>query len=172
MEERTKAADNYATTFFTKQLMYPQKKTRRCINCRNAKQSPLQRISSQSQGEHAEGGTFNDLHPEPLPAPSAQTPPVRQLLEARPHMFRSSNRWYTRRQSAELGSKCARWRRTRRAGSSGAGRHSAPAGLRFRACGSAGADRASCAATQRLLPAVDRGQCRARQGASSSSGRK
>lgn len=96
MEERTKAADDYATTFFAnnlcKQLMYPQKKTRRCINWRNAKQSPLQRISSQPQGEHAEGGTFNDLHPEPLPAPSAQTPPVRQLLEARSHMFRSSNR--------------------------------------------------------------------------------
>ena len=162
MEERTKAADNYATTFFTKQLMYPQKKTRRCINCRNAKQSPLQRISSQSQGEHAEGGTFNDLHPEPLPAPSAQTPPVRQPLEAHPHMFRSSNRWYTRRQSAGLGSKCARRRRTRRAGSSGAGRRSVPAGLRFRACGSARADRANCAAAQRPLPAVDRGQCRAR----------
>lgn len=96
MEERTKAADDYATTFSTnnlcKQLMYPQKKTRRCINWRNAKQSPLQRISSQSQGEHAEGGTFNDLHPAPLPAPSAQTHPARQLLEARPHMFRSSNR--------------------------------------------------------------------------------
>lgn len=96
MEERTKAADDYATTFSTnnlcKQLMYPQKKTRRCINWRNAKQSPLQRISSQPQGEHAEGGTFNDLHPAPPPAPSAQTPPVRQLLEARSHMFRSSNR--------------------------------------------------------------------------------
>lgn len=25
MEERTKAADNYATTFFTKQLMYPER---------------------------------------------------------------------------------------------------------------------------------------------------
>lgn len=172
MEERTKAADNYATTFFTKQLMYPQKKTRRCINWRNAKQSPLQRISSQPQGEHAEGGTFNDLHPAPLPAPSAQTHPARQPLEAHPRMFRSSNRWYTRRQSAELGSKCARWRRTRRAGSSGAGRRSAPAGLRFRACGSARADRANCAAAQRPLPAVDRGQCRARQGASSSSGRR
>lgn len=96
MEERTKAADDYATTFFAnnlcKQLMYPQKKTRRCINWRNAKQSPLQRISSQSQGEHAEGGIFNDLHPELPPAPSAQTHPARQPLEARPHMFRSSNR--------------------------------------------------------------------------------
>ena len=96
MKEMTKAVDDYATTFSTnnlcKQLMYPQKKTRRCINWRNAKQSPLQRISSQPQGEHAEGGTFNDLHPEPLPAPSAQTHPARQPLEARPHMFRSSNR--------------------------------------------------------------------------------
>lgn len=92
MEERTKAADDYATTFFTKQLMYPRKKTRQCDNCRNAKQSPLQRISSQSQREHAEGGTFNDLHPALPQAPSAQTPPVRQLLEARPHMFRLSNR--------------------------------------------------------------------------------
>lgn len=55
MEERTKAADNYATTFFTKQLMYPQKKTRRCINCRNAKQSPLQRICPQSQGDTLKG---------------------------------------------------------------------------------------------------------------------
>lgn len=25
MEERTKAADDYATTFFTKQLMYPER---------------------------------------------------------------------------------------------------------------------------------------------------
>ena len=149
-----------------------QKKTRRCLNCRNAKQSPLQRICPQSQGEHAEGGIFNDLHPALPPAPSAQTPPVRQPLEAHPRMFRLSNRWYTRRQSAELGSKCARWRRTRRAGSSGAGRRSAPAGLRFRACGSAEADRVNCAAAQRPLPAVDRGQCRARQGASSSSGRR
>lgn len=48
MEERTKAADDYATTFFTKQLMYPKRS--------HAK--PLQRISSQSQGEHAEGGEF------------------------------------------------------------------------------------------------------------------
>lgn len=96
MKEMAKAVDDYATTFFAnnlcKQLMYPQKKTRRCINWRNAKQSPLQRISSQSQGEHAEGGTFNDLHPEPPPALSAQTPPVRQRLEARPRMFRLSNR--------------------------------------------------------------------------------
>lgn len=96
MKEMAKAVDDYATTFFAnnlcKQLMYPQKKTRQCDNCRNAKQSPLQRISSQSQGEHAEGGTFNDLHPALPQAPSAQTPPVRQLLEARPHMFRSSNR--------------------------------------------------------------------------------
>lgn len=92
MEERTKAADDYATTFFTKQLMYPRKKPQWCINWRNAKQSPLQRICPQPQGEHAEGGIFNDLHPALPQAPSAQTPPVRQLLEARPHMFRSSNR--------------------------------------------------------------------------------
>lgn len=50
MEERTKAADDYAATFFTKQLMYPERS--------HGKQSPLQRISSQSQGEHAEGGYF------------------------------------------------------------------------------------------------------------------
>lgn len=50
MEERTKAADDYAATFFTKQLMYPERS--------HGKQNPLQRISSQSQGEHAEGGYF------------------------------------------------------------------------------------------------------------------
>lgn len=36
MEERTKAADDYAATFFTKQLMYPERS--------HGKQSPLQRI--------------------------------------------------------------------------------------------------------------------------------
>ena len=59
MKEMAKAVDDYATTFFAnnlcKQLMYPQKKTRRCINWRNAKQSPLQRISSQSQGDTLKG---------------------------------------------------------------------------------------------------------------------
>ena len=59
MKGTAKAVDDYATTFFAnnlcKQLMYPQKKTRRCINWRNAKQSPLQRISSQSQGDTLKG---------------------------------------------------------------------------------------------------------------------
>lgn len=59
MKERAKAVDDYATTFFAnnlcKQLMYPQKKTRRCINWRNAKQSPLQRICPQPQGNTLKG---------------------------------------------------------------------------------------------------------------------
>ena len=59
MKEMAKAVDDCATTFFAnnlcKQLMYPQKKTRQCDNWRNAKQSPLQRICPQPQGDTLKG---------------------------------------------------------------------------------------------------------------------
>lgn len=96
MKERAKAVDDYATTFFAnnlcKQLMYPERSQGGALIVGMQSKAPSNASARNRRENTLKGGIFNDLHPEPLPAPSAQTPPVRQLLEARPHMFRSSNR--------------------------------------------------------------------------------
>lgn len=124
MEERTKAADDYATTFSTnnlcKQLMYPQKKTRRCLIA-DAKQSPLQGICPQSQGDTLKG-VFSMIF-------------IRNHCQRRQHKHlrcascsKRARTCFGRRTGGihvvnqqNWGRNARRWRRTRRAGSSGAG---------------------------------------------------